>query len=441
MNIVEDDESAERAQLQSGVDQTGETGQVLRIEPQGSPLRNLCQAAVPWLSPSPGGFRLAVMKPASPRLFTPGDGAAPPVMPGREEHQAVLSQCLTDLAVGQSPPHNVVLIGPRGNGKTTLLNWFKRECRRSKVDAVSLTPRDMADVHMLLAELAPPSRLIRLLSRKVGVTGVGSAEWETQARVPASLAGRLIRRCRKRPLTVLLDEAHTLDATVGGTLLNASQQVRSEAPFLLVLAGTPGLPAQLAKMDATFWNRLGSGRLGVGRLNEAATRQALQEPLRRHDVHIAEDGLGKVVEECQRYPYFVQLWGEALWQQRLTTGATTLTDGHVDAVRGQVAARVAEYYQDHLRELEAGGLLEAAAAVAPLFQRHADATATDHEIDAVLAPAGVDAAARLAAREELNRLGYIWRPPGQPPPITWCASIPSLMTHVRHHVSGNVGAS
>ena len=167
------------------------------------------------------------MKPAaSPRLFTPGDGADPPAMPGREEHQAVLSLCLADLVAGQSPPHNVVLIGPRGNGKTALLNWFKRECRRSHVDAVALTPRDMADVPMLIAELAPPSRLKRLLPRKVGVTTLGSAEWEAQAGAPAGLARRLITRCRKRPLAVLLDEAHTLDATVGGTLLNASQQVR-----------------------------------------------------------------------------------------------------------------------------------------------------------------------------------------------------------------------
>ena len=232
------------------------------------------------------------MNPASPRLFTPGDGAAPPAMAGRKEHQAVLSLCLADLVAGQSPPHNMVLIGPRGNGKTTLLNWFKRECRRSNVDAVASTPRDMADVPMLIAELAPPSRLMRLLPRKVGVATFGSTEWEAPAGAPVSPARRLITRCRKRPLAVLLDEAHTLDAAVGGTLLNASQQVRSEAPFLLVLAGTPGLPAQLAKMDATFWDRLGSGRLGVDRLTEAAARQALREPLRRHDVHITEDGFG-----------------------------------------------------------------------------------------------------------------------------------------------------
>ena len=56
---------------------------------------------------------------------------------------------------------------------------------------------------------------------------------------------------------VLLDEAHTLDLDVGSALFNASQRVRAEAPFLLVLAGTPGLPAHLNAMGVSFWDRLG----------------------------------------------------------------------------------------------------------------------------------------------------------------------------------------
>ena len=32
--------------------------------------------------------------------------------------------------------------------------------------------------------------------------------------------------------------------------------------------------------------------------------------------------------------------------------------------------------------------------------------------------------ARVAAREALHRLGYVWRPPGQLPLVTWSASIP-----------------
>ena len=50
------------------------------------------------------------------RLFTPGSGATPPVLAGREAEQDVLRRCLADLATGASPPHDVALIGPRGNG-------------------------------------------------------------------------------------------------------------------------------------------------------------------------------------------------------------------------------------------------------------------------------------------------------------------------------------
>lgn len=67
------------------------------------------------------------------RLFAPGTGAYPPVLAGREREQAVLSQCLSDLTAGGSPPHDVVLIGPRGNGKTALLGWFENACNDASV--------------------------------------------------------------------------------------------------------------------------------------------------------------------------------------------------------------------------------------------------------------------------------------------------------------------
>ncbi|MCY4372353.1 MAG: hypothetical protein OXC31_01190 [Spirochaetaceae bacterium] len=56
--------------------------------------------------------------------------------------------------------------------------------------------------------------------------------------------------------------------------------------------------------------------------------------------------------------------------------------------------------------------------------------ASSEAIDAALATTGADSATRLAAREELNHLGYIWSPPGQLPPIVWLAGVPSLMTHI-----------
>ena len=236
-------------------------------------------------------------------------------------------------------------------------------------------------------------------------------------------------------MAVLVDEAHDLEIETGKILLNASQRVRDEAPFLLVLAGTPGLVAHLGDMQATFWNRLGRGRLGIGRLSEEAARTALAEPLAMHGVAIDAAALDATVEMCQGYPYFVQLWGDALWERHLVSDSGRLTVDDVDRVRAGVAARVTDYYQDRYRELERRKLLSAAVATAPLFLTGAGA-ASDREIEKALAATGVDAGAGLAAREELNRLGYIWEPPGQVPPVMWRAGIPSLMTHVLERAAG-----
>ena len=362
------------------------------------------------------------MKQPAPRVFTPGTGVAPPALTGREREQAALRQCLADLRNGAAPTHDVATIGPRGSGKTVLLNWFENACRDAgRIHVLRLAPsrvRTAADLIGLL--LLPRSRLGRLLTRKPAAPAVAAR----------NLTARLTARCRRRPVVVLVDEAHTLEREVGQLLLNVSQEVRAHAPFLLVLAGTPGLPAHLSAMNASFWGRLDAGRLGVGLLSEAAARAALRKPLAAHGVEIDPDALDAVVADSQRYPYFIQIWGRALWQQ-CVAGATRLTTAHADAARVEVAARVTDYCQDRLRELESAGLLAAGVAAARLFQ--SAAAADDHALDAALAATGADAAARLAARDGLNRLGYIWCPPGQLPPVQWVAGIPSLMAHVLDH--------
>ena len=371
------------------------------------------------------------MKAAKQWLFAPGDGAWPPMLAGREQEQILLNRCLAQLTEGQSPPHNVVLIGPRGNGKTALLNWFEHACQESpaRLDVAPITAADIPNRSALLAELTPPVGIAKLLPRKVGIGALASAEWATTV-TPKSLARRLIARCCRRPLAVLLDEAHTLDLEVGQVLLNASQRVRPKAPFLLVMAGTPGLLAHLSKMNASFWDRLGSGLLGIGRLSDAAAKEALAAPLATQGVSIDDEALDSVVEHSQRYAYFVQLWGEALWNQHLATREARLTAAHAAAAQPAVEARVTEYYQRRYRELEADGLLPAAKAVVPLFEAGMDATAKDQDIDAALATTGMEAAGRLAAREALNGLGYIWCPPGQLRPVVWSAGIPSLTQFV-----------
>ena len=174
--------------------------------------------------------------------------------------------------------------------------------------------------------------------------------------------------------------------------------------------------------------------MGIGRLSEAAAKEALEVPLGTRKVSIEADALDSVVERTQRYAYFVQPWGEALWDRHLATGVERLTVDHVKAALPAVETRTTEYHQRRFRELEAQALLPAATAVAAAFGDGLDGTATDREVDVALATTGMDEPARLAARDGLDRLGYIWCLPGQLPPVVWQPGIPSLMQYVRERV-------
>ena len=374
------------------------------------------------------------MREGQQRLFTPGDGATPPALTGREREEAVMRRCLADLLGGASPPHNVAMTGPRGTGKTALLNWFERTCRdhESDVDVVKLTPADIPTRDALIEALAPPSGIAKLLPRKLGVAAIGSVEWAPPSRGSRNLRGELTSRCRRKPLAALVDEAHTLDLDVGNALLNASQQVRADAPFLLVLAGTPGLAAHLGAMNASFWSRLGEGRLGIGLLSEAAARAALVEPLAAHGESIDADALAMVVEESQRYPYFIQLWGEALWTGHLSSGATRLTAAHAASARPDVAARITDYYEDRYLELDQSGWLAVAERVAERFRSQPTLTYEELKVSVAEGLAG-DAGQMHAALNALQRLGFVWRPPGQLPPVRYEPGIPSLMDFVLDH--------
>ena len=357
--------------------------------------------------------------------FRPGPGGMPPYLAGREAEQNLFRALLSDLAGGAPPPSEVILYGPRGNGKTVLLGWIEEEAERfPEVRVRRLTPSEIPDRARLAEELLPDVWWKRFTPEEIAAIGI---RWRPGQDGPPSPRAVLSARARKQPFALLLDEAHTLDPEAGRELLNASQVVGRQRPFLLVLAGTPNLEPHLARLSASFWNR--AEQVRIGRLDEGATAEALRRPFEEEGISVPEDALAAMVRESQCYPYFVQLLGRAVWEQVSGSASNEVTCARLDAGRPRFEEVRGEYYAHRFEELARRGLLPVGGAVAEAFRGRSVLTWTelDGAIRAGLGDVG-DPDAPREALETLRDLGYIWRARGRP---EWEPGIPSLMDYMR----------
>ena len=350
--------------------------------------------------------------------FRPDPGVLPPYLAGREEEQDYLRMLLADLDRGRSAPSEVILDGPPGNGKTALLGWVSEAARAStRVDVETLTPSAF-DSSAGLAELLLPAswwKTTRDIIRRPA------------QRSPApNLARVLDLRARRKPLALLIDEAQTLDRKAGCALLNAAQKVGRSAPFLLVLAGAPNLRDHLSTMGASFWGR--GRKYRIGRLDERATADAIREPLEADDITITDDALEHIARESEGYPFFVQLWGEAVWSRAAAKSAERVTSEDARACQAAFHEQRNAFCRDRCDELEKLRLLRPARAVAEAFESRP--VLTDSELEAVIRRGLGDAATDDevdAAETEFHHLGFIWETGAMP---EWEAGIPSLMDYI-----------
>ena len=298
---------------------------------------------------------------------------APLYMGHRPEVERSLLDMLDHLRDGRHGPHFHYLYGPRGNGKTVLLDWLDRQAWQ----------RD------------GPEGMIRL-----------------------------------RLLPMALDEAHEADPRMLGNLLNAVQYAGRTRPVGVVLAGTPGLVDTLDASNATFWNR--GRRLPVGLLSNGEAHSVLAHPLAQAGVAAKEPALAALVQAADNYPFFLQLYGEAVWNALQRSAAAVLSTAHVEATIRAVEPRRRQYYQNRYREFRNDGTLALVYDVALVF-RDAGGEMTDSQIDAVLAKHDGSIGTMLSL---LNSRGFIWQNSND----HWTSGIPSLMGCVIEHTASMPGA-
>ncbi len=372
------------------------------------------------------------------KLFRPGDGGLPPYLAGRKREQEYFRDCVKSLMSHDAPAQNMIIYGPRGNGKTALLGYLQKETLQkegAKLDIQWVTPIKMKTPaefdNTLTGEKKFTDKFRKLVASVTWLSASAGIELDLSGSARAA-EDQIRKKCKKKPFILIIDEAHTLNPEVGNALLNASQTVRREGyPFLLVLAGTPNLRATLVRANASFWER--SEKLRLGRLSPDETRQAITIPLEKGGISFAPGAAEEVVERAHCYPYFVQVWGDCLARRLAQTGQAEVTLDMLREVEAEAHRRRDDMYQDRFEEIKRMGLLPVAESLANAFLQSDDPTLHERTLEEAIAKgmAGDDEPVTdsriLEKLDQLYQLGYVWRVER----YDYEPGIPSLMSYIQ----------
>lgn len=293
--------------------------------------------------------------PAAPPPYNPGYGIDPPLLVGRGEILAHVSEA---LATGpRSPWFGRGLVGDRGVGKTVLLNAVQElASKRGWVvvadQAVPGQPLVAPLLDLIVSTAGTKWSKLAKLAKDVDlemVLGLDVKAIKAEARIApgrrqaAALA--VVRKVltdvgaytatRGAGLLVTIDEAHAITANTEIAVLAAALQLvvkREKLPVAVYLAGLPGM-RQVMRRAGTYFERTGIDE--IGELSDESAALALVKPAADAGVAIHDDALAHLVTAAGGYPYLVQLVGYHTWRAKEARRAITLDD----AKRGVAAAR------------------------------------------------------------------------------------------------------
>ena len=365
--------------------------------------------------------------------FRPGAGQMPPYLAGREAELALADTWLRQLAGGTAPAQGILFYGPRGNGKTVLLEHIAARARDLGLRAERLPPAALRDEGRLIRSLRQRARLTggRLTGVQLGPLGATAERAEPSAEASDLFEAWI--RADSAPLVVVVDEAHTVEPAVGRDFFDAVQKAGSAGlPFFLIAAGTPDAPRKI-RHAGTFAERA-LERLPIGRLDRAAATQALVKPAEAGGRPIAGNALKLLVGESQDYPYFIQLLGQAAWEAADDADESIIS---VRTAEKAVAAARTSVEQLFMGRFEEAWEHEIVTALAPLADRmvRRDGRLGDHELRELLGEiAGLesvlfDPASLLVT---LRDLGVVWETASG----VWEMGIPSFADYILRRSGG-----
>ncbi|MFI7663911.1 AAA family ATPase [Nocardia sp. NPDC049526] len=280
--------------------------------------------------------------------YAPGAGQRPPELAGRDRQLKAFDIVLERIARGR-PERSVMLTGLRGVGKTVLLNQLRsaagsrgwgtgkiearpdQELRRPLSSALHMAVRAIAMAHRNQERVDDFLGILKAFALRSTADKGMRERWQPGIDVPA-VTGRADSGDIEIDLIELLKEAAALasDINVGiavfidemqdlgpadiSAICGACHELSQDtAPLIVVGAGLPHLPAVLSA-SKSYSERLFSYHR-IDRLDRESADQALIAPAEREEVKFTEEALDALYQRADGYPYFVQAYGKAAWDQ------------------------------------------------------------------------------------------------------------------------------
>lgn len=289
-------------------------------------------------------------------------GRVPPALSGRDD---ILDRYHRWFSTKNSHGEVALIEGHRGVGKTSLLKVIGAQASSANWLHMHLEVTADSTVESLLAEVDHERLLVELqrlphIGRRLRELSAELTLWGIGASVSASVSDPH----RPRPRVALARFATRCEASGMGLLLTVDEIQRASShlaqelgalantsvPIVHVWAGLPGTRRKLQQRGVTASERARAFHLDT--LDEAAANEALAKPFRDHGISLAPSVVSLVFEQSTGYPYFIQIYGDELWEAHQRAGAPGLI-GDTIAVEALAAARagVERFFGDRLEAM------------------------------------------------------------------------------------------
>jgi DNA-binding transcriptional ArsR family regulator len=290
------------------------------------------------------------------------------------------------LRAAPEQPANMRLTGLRGVGKTVLLGEFQARAEAAGWASAMLEfqPGHNAEGALVTAlttvaqnsreRLSKVERIKKAVgnaARQAGTLGFSWGEFvltydpvvgqppEDVARALFEVVEMAVEKGRSG-FVLLLDEAQVVrdetkrDGEHPLSLLISSVAAlqRREIPLGLVLCGLPTLTGNLLKARS-YTERMFRGE-EIDSLGHDDAREAFAQPLAEAEGDLEADDtlVGRVIDEVEGYPYFIQLWGAELWDAAEIGDVDRLTTRLLETVRPDIYRRLdLDFYDPRVETL------------------------------------------------------------------------------------------